>query len=62
MISNAIDTVQDAGYMELFMDWWLVYRNAHEVASLLSPLPEQDVLTARQWDTTYFGYLEVVKR
>ena len=48
--------------MELFIDWWLVYRNAHEVASLLSPLPDQDVLSARQWDTPYFGYLEVVKR
>ena len=44
------------------MDLWLVYRNAHEVASLLSPLPDQDVLSVRQWDIPYFGYLEVVKR
>ena len=62
LISNAIDTVKDAGYMELFMDWWLVYRNAEEVASLVSRLPAQDVLRVRQWDTPYFAYLEVVKR
>jgi extracellular factor (EF) 3-hydroxypalmitic acid methyl ester biosynthesis protein len=62
LISNAIDTVKDAGYMELFMDWWLVYRNAQEVASLVSRLPAEDVLRIRQWDTPYFVYLDVVKR
>ena len=62
LISNAIDTVKDAGYMELFMDWWLVYRSSDEVSSLLSRLPSEDIDVAKQWDTPYFAYVEVVKR
>jgi hypothetical protein len=58
LITNAIHTVKDAGDMELFMDWWLVYRNSEEVASLVSRLPAQDVFEVRQWDTSYFVYLE----
>jgi hypothetical protein len=61
LISNAINTVKDAGYMELFMDWWLIYRSSEEVSLLVSRLPANDVVV-RQWDTPYFVYLEVVKR
>jgi hypothetical protein len=62
LISNAINTVKDAGYMELYMDWWLIYRNAQEVSSCVSRLPAQDVEGVRRWDTPYFVYLEVMKR
>jgi extracellular factor (EF) 3-hydroxypalmitic acid methyl ester biosynthesis protein len=64
LISNAINTVKDAGYMELYMDWWLVYRNVEEVPSLLSRLRADEIAGVRQWvqDTAHFVFLEVVRR
>lgn len=64
LISNAVNSVKDAGYMELYMNWWLVYRTPEEVTSLLSRQQADDVAGVRQWvqDTGYFVFLEVAKR
>jgi hypothetical protein len=62
LISNAIDSVKDAGYMELFMDWWLIYRHPRELPTLLSRLPPHEIARIRQWDTPHFVYLEAVRR
>lgn len=64
LISNALNTVKDAGYMELYMDWWLVYRDATKVASLLSRLRADEIAGLRQWvqDTGHFVFLEIVRR
>jgi hypothetical protein len=62
LISNAIDTVKDAGYMELYMDWWLVYRHARQLPALLSRVQPEEIARIRQWDTPHFVYLEVAKR
>jgi extracellular factor (EF) 3-hydroxypalmitic acid methyl ester biosynthesis protein len=62
LISNAIDTVKDAGYMELYMDWWLVYRHARELPTLLSRVRPHEIARIKQWDTPHFVYLEIVRR
>ena len=62
LISNAINTVKDAGYMELYMDWWLVYRNAGEVPTLLSRLRAHEIARVKQWHTAHFVFLEAMKR
>ena len=62
LISNAIDTVKDAGYMELYMDWWLVYRHPRELPTLLSRVPTDEIARIKQWDTPHFVFLETVRR
>jgi hypothetical protein len=62
LISNAIDTVKDAGYMELYMDWWLVYRHPRELPTLLSRVPSDEIASIKQWDTPHFIFLETVRR
>ena len=34
LIANFTHNIPDAGYMETFMDWWLIYRNEDEMVSL----------------------------
>ena len=34
IIANFSDTVKDAAFMELFMDWWLEYRNQTQMWDL----------------------------
>ena len=62
LISNAIDTVKDAGYMELYMDWWLVYRHPRELPALLSRVQPHKIAGIKQWDTPHFVFLESVRR
>ena len=62
LISNAIDTVKDSGYMELFMDWWLVYRHPRELPTLLSRVTPDEIARIKQWDTPHFVFLETVRR
>ncbi len=62
LISNAIHSVKDAGYMELYMDWWLVYRHPRELPTLLSRIRPHEIARIREWDSPYFVFLEIVRR
>lgn len=40
MVANFTHGIPDAGYMESFMDWWLINRSREEVAELFSGVQE----------------------
>jgi hypothetical protein len=62
LLTNAIDTVKDSGYMELYMDWWLVYRHPRDLPLLLSRVRADEIARIRQWDTPHFVFLEAFRR
>ena len=43
LIANFTPAGEDIGYMEAFMDWWLIYRTSDELRELLSGLPSEEV-------------------
>ncbi len=43
MIANFAHDIPDVGYMETFMDWWLVYRSREQVVDLFSGLPQERI-------------------
>ena len=43
MIANFLPDIPDAGYMEAFMDWWLIYREERQVRALFSTIPPAQI-------------------
>lgn len=43
LIANFAPDIHDVGYMESFMDWYLIYRNDNEALDLLSLLPKHEI-------------------
>lgn len=43
LIANFTPTMVDAGIMEAFMDWHLVYRNAEDMADMASEIPRNEL-------------------
>lgn len=41
LVANFLPNIPDAGYMEAFMDWWLVYRDMDAVLELFKTLPPE---------------------
>lgn len=47
LVTNFLPDIEDVGYMEAFMDWWLLYRTIDEMEQLAAGLPEDQVSTSR---------------
>jgi hypothetical protein len=67
LLANYTETAADAGckaYMEAFMDWWLIYRDEHEVAEWLQDVPRNELARHRLFrdDPGNIIYLEAVHR
>jgi extracellular factor (EF) 3-hydroxypalmitic acid methyl ester biosynthesis protein len=50
VIANFVPEIWCAGFMETFMGWSLLYRNADQMLGLTSSLPEEDVLSRRTFN------------
>lgn len=40
LIANFMHDIPDVGYMESFMDWWLIYRDEMQMRALFNSLPK----------------------
>lgn len=64
LIANVMPTCTSAGYMEAYMDWWLLYRTEPQMLRLAETLPGKDVAAIRVF-TDEMGqivFLEVESR
>ncbi|MCA8957797.1 MAG: class I SAM-dependent methyltransferase [Planctomycetes bacterium] len=64
LFSNFLPTVPDAGYMESYMGWDLIYRDHEQLAETFATLPRDDIAESRVYSDPYasIGYVEVVRR
>jgi len=62
-VSNFLPEVPDLGYMEALMDWWLIYRDAHQMEALLEEIPREQISTHRTFTQPHRNvlFLEVVR-
>ena len=53
----------EAGYLEAFMDWWMVYRNEDDMRSLADAIPARALASMRTFRNpgSHIVFLEVVK-
>jgi hypothetical protein len=49
VVPNFMPVIADVGYMETFMDWFLVYRNRAQVLDLTAGIPSSDVAEMTSW-------------
>ena len=50
LIPNFLTGIRDAGYMESFMDWRLIYRSESDMQALASSLPQEAVADSQVFD------------
>jgi hypothetical protein len=43
LVANFVPDIADVGYMEAFMDWWLIYRNQAQMIDLASSVPQSKI-------------------
>jgi len=64
LITNFLPSVVDAGFMESFMGWSLVYRDLEQIAACGSEIPRERIRAQRAYadSNRAIGYLEVEAR
>ena len=64
MFTNFLPTVADAGFMESYMGWKLLFRGEAGLEELTSTLPAEQVASRRIWRDidAAVGYVEVARR
>lgn len=43
LVANFLPNLPDVGYMEIYMDWFLIFRSAEDMAALFETLPQNEV-------------------
>lgn len=61
LVANFLPDHLDVGYMEAFMDWWLIYRSPAELADVAADIPAEQLAAIEQWDDPWrsITYLEL---
>jgi hypothetical protein len=64
LIGNYAPGMPQQGYMEAFVDWWLIYRSGSELREMLADVPNAEIASARveTCETGCVHYLDVRKR
>lgn len=64
LIPNYLPDIVGAGYMEAFMDWWLIYRSGREILQLAETLPERaiEAICVYPDATRNIGFLEITRK
>lgn len=60
---NFLPGIPAPGYMEAFMDWWLIYRDARQMEALLEEIPREQISAHRTFTERHRNvvFLEVVR-
>ncbi|MBP0639723.1 hypothetical protein [Cupriavidus sp. AcVe19-6a] len=48
-IANFLPGIEDVGFMEVAMDWWLIYRDEKQMLALLEGIPDTAIGSVRQY-------------
>ena len=64
LIANFLPNIPNAGYMEAYMDWWLIYRTEAELLRLAQTLPDEQVEMVNLFieENKNIAFLEVERR
>ena len=64
LVPNFNPSLRDVGYLEAFMDWWLLYRDDPDMMRLLAAIPERDLANVRLFRDRHLNItvLEVTRR
>lgn len=64
LIANFLPNIPNAGYMEPYMDWWLIYRTEAELLRLAQTLPDEQVERVNLFveENKNIAFLEVERR
>lgn len=64
LLPNYLPDIVGAGYMEVFMDWWLIYRSGREILQLAETLPERAIESICVYPeaTRNIGFLEITRK
>ncbi len=63
VIANFLPDIRDVGYMEAYMDWFLVYRNREQMINLTMEIPQAAIRDIILWseENQNILFLEVKK-
>ncbi len=64
LVANYMPDIINVGYMEAFMDWWLIYRSGREILQLAETLSDHHIesLCLYPEATRNIGFLEITRR
>lgn len=64
LITNFMPDISDSGYLETFMDWWLIYRSKDELKSVAKYIPIESIADVRVWseDSGNLAFLEILRK
>lgn len=64
LLANFLPGISSAGYMEAYMDWWLLYRTKAELLQLTDRVPECELATTALYveESQNVGFVELERR
>jgi SAM-dependent methyltransferase len=64
LVANFADYPPEAGYLEAFMDWWLVYRNEAQMEALIAEIPREQLDSVRLFRDSQQNviYMSILRR
>jgi extracellular factor (EF) 3-hydroxypalmitic acid methyl ester biosynthesis protein len=64
LVANFGEHPPESGYMETFMDWWLIHRSAAQMEALRAEIPDDQLLRSRHFYDEHQNviYLELQRR
>ena len=64
ILANFLPDIRDAGYMEIFMDWRLIYREEREIRAFAAKIPREHIAATKYFTepNRNVGFLEITRR
>ena len=64
IVANFLPDIRDAGYMEIFMDWRLIYRDERQIRGFASKIEKSEIASSKYFTepNRNVGFLEITRR